>query len=183
MRTIVEERQKNIVIMDVFSKLIQERIIFIDDEITNELANDVIAQMMYLDHLDAKTPIKVYINSYGGSIPAGLAIYDVSKIITAPINTYCLGTAASMAAILLLMGKERYITKHSRTMLHQPSGGVMGTVEDIGITYKEIEKYKSDLYKIIKENTLILNPEELFRLDTWFNAEESLENGLVTKIL
>jgi ATP-dependent Clp protease protease subunit len=181
-RTIVEEKPGNIAIMDVFSKLAQERIIFIDSHIDEELANGVIAQMLYLDSL-SNDPISLYINSPGGSVYDGLAIYDVAEIIKSPVNTVCIGMAASMGAILMLIGKERSITKHARIMLHQPSGGAIGTVEDIKISYEQIEKLKKEMYEIVESKTSITNAEELFRNDVWYTAKEALEKGLVTKIL
>ena len=181
-RTIVEERPRNVVVMDVFSKLVQERIIFIDNVIDDELANGVIAQMLYLDSVNNNT-INVYINSPGGSVYAGLGIYDTSKLIKSPIRTVCVGMAASMGAVLMLMGKERCATKHSRIMLHQPSGGAIGTADDIAITHEEIQKLKKELYEIVESNSNLTNIEQLFKLDTWFTASEALEAGLITKIL
>lgn len=182
-RTIVEKNTQNIAIIDVFSRLVQDRIIFIGEPIDDDLANEVIAQMLYLDSKSTKDPINIYINSPGGVITSGLAVYDVSKLIKAPIITTAIGQCASMAVILFLMGEIRYATKHIRFMLHQPSGGVGGTVTEIGITYKEIEKLKSDIYNIIKSRTKIQNPEELFKNDYWMGAEEALEKGILTKVL
>lgn len=181
-RTIVEERDSNIAVMDVFSKLIQERIIFIDDVIDQDLSNGVIAQLLYLDAI-SNDPISIYINSPGGSVHDGLAIYDVSQLIESPINTVCIGIAASMAAILMLMGKERSATKHSRLMLHQPSGATEGTIEEIRIAYEQIEMLKKELYEIVEEKTSLTNVEQLFKLDTWYTAKEALDCGLITKIL
>lgn len=181
-RTIVEERAKNVAVMDVFSKLAQERIIFIDDVIESDLANGVIAQMLYLDSLNKK-PIHVYINTPGGSVYDGLAIYDVAKIIKSPIRTVCVGMAASMGAILMLMGSERCATKHSRIMLHQPSGYAAGSADDIEITHEEIQKIKGELYAIVEENTNLKDVKTLFKLDTWFTASEALQCGLITEIL
>lgn len=181
-RTIVEQSQKNIVIMDVFSKLVQERIIFIDGVIDDQLANGIIAQLLHLDSI-SKELINIYINSPGGSVYDGLAIYDTSKIIKSPIRTVCVGMAASMGAILMLMGKERCATKHSRLMLHQPSGVAYGTADDIEITHEEIQKLKKELYTIVEENSNLTNVEQLFKLDTWYNSKEALEAGLITKIL
>lgn len=181
-RTVVEEKPGNIAVMDVFSKLVQERIIFIDSGIDSELANGVIAQMLYLDSLNHE-PISLYINSPGGSIYDGLAIYDVANLLKSPINTVCVGMAASMACILMLIGKERSMTKHARLMLHQPSGGVIGNIKEIEITYNEIEKLKKELYSIVEEKSGIVNAEELFKWDVWYTAEEALEWGLITKIL
>jgi len=181
-RTIVEERSKNVIVLDVFSKLIQERIIFIDDVIDDELANGVIAQMLYLDSIGT-APIDIYINTPGGSILDGLAIYDVAKLLKSPIKTICVGMAASMGAILMLIGKERCATKHSRIMLHQPSSAIRGTADDFQIYNDEIQKYKKELYDIVEQNTTLTNVEQLFKLDTWYTAEEALQCGLLTKVL
>ncbi len=183
LRTIVEERAKNIAVMDVFSKLIQERIIFIDGHIDDDLTNGIIAQMLYLNSLNNEKTIQIYINSPGGGVLNGLAIYDVSKLIKAPIRTVCVGQAASMGAILMLMGKERCGLKHSRMMLHQVQGGAIGTIQDIKITTAEIDKLQKELYKIVEDNTKLVNVEELFYFDKWFTAEEALECGLLTSIL
>lgn len=181
-RTIAEERTKNVVIMDVFSKLVQERIIFIDDVIDSDLANGIIAQMLYLDSLNNK-PIKIYINTPGGSISSGLAIYDTALLLKSPINTYCIGQAASMGAILLLVGQERYATKHSKIMVHQPSGGFIGNAEEFKIYHEELQKDKKSLYDIIEEKTLIKDADEFCKFDKWFTSAEALELKLITKIL
>jgi ATP-dependent Clp protease protease subunit len=181
-RTIVEERGKSIVIMDVFSKLIQERIIFIDEPIDDELANGVIAQMLYLDSVNHGR-IDVYINTPGGSVYNGLAIYDVSHLIKSPIRTICVGMAASMGAILMLMGAERCATKHSRIMLHQPSGGAIGTADDILITHEQIQLIKRELYDIVEAKTLLTDAETLFKNDVWYTAAEALQCGILTKVL
>lgn len=181
-RTIVEERAKNVAIMDVFSKLVQERIIFIDDVIDNELADGVIAQMLYLDSINNE-PISIYINTPGGSVYDGLAIYDVAQLIESPIKTVCIGMAASMGAILMLMGAERCATKHSRIMLHQPSNIACGTADEIQIVHEEIQKIKHELYDIVENKTNLMDVEQLFKLDTWYTAEEALKCGLLTKIL
>ena len=181
-RTIVEERNKNLIIMDVFSKLVQERIIFIDDVIEAELANGVIAQMLYLDSIE-QAPISVYINSPGGVVTDGLAIYDIAKIIKSPIRTVCVGEAASMAAILMFMGQERCGLKHSRLMLHQISGGDRGKLKEREISVEYSKSLQKDLYEIVKQNTTLTNIEELFYFDKWFTSTEALECGLLTKIL
>lgn len=183
MRTIVDERSKNVAVMDVFSKLIQDRIIFIDDEIDSDLANGVIAQMLYLNSIDKKSPIHIYINSPGGSIIDGLAIYDISKIIEAPIRTICIGMAASMAAVLMLIGNERCALTHSRLMLHEPSSGAIGKVSDMKIQFKLTEDLQKVLYDIIKEKTTFENIEQLFQKDIWLNSEDALKYNLITKIL
>lgn len=185
LRTIVEERPKNVAVMDVFSKLIQSRIIFIDDVIDSELANGVIAQMLYLDSIDNKKDINIYINSPGGTVCDGLAIYDISKIIKSPIRTVGLGMVASMAAVLMLMGKERCATENCEFMIHQPSGGIDGQASDIEIAAREIQKSKIKLYQIISEHTgktieqVALDADR----DCWMNSEEAKDYGLITKIL
>lgn len=182
-RTIVEESAKNVAVMDVFSKLVQERIIFIDDVIDDDLANGVIAQMLYLSALDKDKLINIYINSPGGILTSGLAIYDVAKLIKTPIRTVCIGQAASMGAILMLMGKERCGLKHSRFMLHQPSGRAFGKYEDIKIDFEEITILRQNLYNILKEHTSIPDIEEHLKLDRWFSSKTALEFGLITEIL
>lgn len=181
-RTVVEKSSDNLVIIDVFSRLIQERIIFIDDEITEELANGVIAQLLYLDSIKKDT-INIYINSPGGSVIQGLAIYDVSKLIKSPIRTVCLGQAASMGAVLMLMGSTRVGLKHSRIMFHQVSGGAYGSPDDLRVNYKEVEKLQNCMYDIIKEVTTIENVEETFRLDKWYDTEEALSVKILTERL
>lgn len=185
MRTIVEERPRNVAVMDVFSKLVQSRIIFIDDEIDSELANGVIAQMLYLDSLDQKKPINIYINTPGGHVYDGLAIYDISKIIKSPIRTVGMGLVASMGAILMLMGEERCATEHCEFMIHQPMGGVQGQASDIEITAREIKKVKDRLYKIIADKTG--QSIEKIQLDAdrdyWMDSNEALAYGLITKVL
>lgn len=180
-RTIVEPG-KNINVIDVFSKLIQNRIIFIDGVIDDEFASEIVAQLLYLDSV-SHDEISIYINSPGGQVNAGLAIYDFGKLVKSSIKTVCVGVAASMGAILMLLGEKRLCTKHSRIMFHQPSGGVLGTSSEIKIYFDEIESLKQDLYSIIKERTLITNPEELYSQDKWYNSKQCLEYGIVTEIL
>jgi len=181
-RTVVENSSKNMVIMDVFSKLAQERIIFIDDVITEELANGVIAQMLYLDSVDSKKFINIYINSPGGTILDGLAIYDVSKIIKSPIRTTCIGGAESMGAILMLMGQERIGLPHCRLMLHEASGYIIGKTASVKIDFELQLSLQKDIFDIVKEHTTITNIDEVLKFDKWFNAKEALECGLLTKI-
>ena len=149
MRTIVEENPQNVVIMDVFSKLIQDRIIFIGEDIHPDLSNEVIAQLLYLNSVSKTDPIKVYINSPGGYVTQGLAMYDVAHLIKAPIDTYCIGQAASMGAILMLMGQRRFGLKHTRIMLHELSGGAVGTLTEMKISVVEAEKLQQQLNNII----------------------------------
>ena len=185
MRTIIEERSKNVAIMDVFSRLIQDRIIFIDGDIEEEMANEIIGQMLFLDAQDKKKPITIYISTYGGSVYDGLAIYDVSKRLSAPIKTVCVGKCCSMGAILMLMGSEREGLKHSRIMQHQPSSGFRGTQTDLEIHYKEVEKLKKELYQIISEVTgqPYNKVEKDCDRDYWMTAQEALEYGFLTKVL
>lgn len=181
-RTVVEKSSDNLIIIDVFSRLIQERIIFIDGEIDDELSNAVIAQMLYLDSVNNKT-INVYINSPGGLVLQGLAIYDVSKLIKSPIRTVCVGIAASMAAVLMLMGSERVGLKHSRLMFHEISGGGYGSPSDLKVTFEEMNILQESLYNIIKEKTTLTDFENLFRVDKWFSTEQAVACGILTGIL
>lgn len=182
-RVIVEENNKNIVVMDVFSKLIQERIIFIEGAIDEELANGVIAQMMYLSHQDPNKVINIYINSPGGGIIQGLAIYDVAQLIKTPIRTVCVGEAASMAAVLMLMGTQRCGLKHCRLMLHEATGYNVGKTKDVEVNFKIHKELQNELYSIIKEKTTLVNIEEMFKLDVWFTATDALNCNLLTEIL
>lgn len=181
-RTIVEERPENIAVMDVFSKLIQERIIFIDGAITEELANGVIAQMLYLDSLNNEQ-INIYINSHGGEVTQGLAIYDIAKLTKSPIRTVGIGNACSMGAVLMLVGEERCSLENCRFMLHQPSGGFVGTIAENKVALEEMIALEKILYKIIEDKTNITNAEENLLLDMWLSPEEALEKGIINKIL
>lgn len=182
MRTIVEERSKNIVIMDVFSKLAQNRIIFIDGDIDSELANGVISQLIYLDSLN-NDEITIYINSYGGSVYDGLGIIDVMDKIKSPIKTVSLSKSMSMGALILACGDTRYATKRSTIMLHQPSGGAIGTFAEIETSYKEIERLKNIMYDIIREKTDISDPEEAFSRDIYYSAEMAKDLKIIDEIL
>ena len=144
---ILEERQLNVTQMDVFSRLMMDRIIFLGTEINDYTANTLSAQLLYLDSVDPGKDISIYINSPGGSVTAGLAIYDTMQFVTSDVATMCTGMAASMAAVLLVAGKEgkRSALKHSRVMIHQPLGGVQGQASDIEIEAREIQKYKKEL--------------------------------------
>lgn len=179
---VIEERVGNLITVDIYSKMVENRVIFINEDVDDYMAGQIIAQLLYLDSLNNEE-ISVYVNTNGGRISSGLAIYDVSKLIKSPIKTVALGMAASMGAILLLMGDTRCALKHTRIMLHQPSGGAVGTLQEIKITHEVIEDYKNDLYKIILEKTKIKNPEELFKFDTWYSSQKALDEGIITKIL
>lgn len=179
-RTIVEERPRNIAVMDVFSKLVQERIIFIDDVIDEYLANGVIAQMMYLDSLNNDL-INVYINSPGGQVYQGLAIYDVSKIIKSPIRTIGVGVASSMAAVLLLMGQRRTALPNCRIMFHETSGGHFGKFTDVEASYKEHDFINKKLMEIIETESGIKNAKQLLTIDKWYSVEEAIEEGILNE--
>ena len=152
---ILEERQLNVTQMDVFSRLMMERIIFLGTQVDDYTANTIQAQLLYLDSVDPGKDISIYINSPGGSVTAGLGIYDTMQFISSDVATLCTGMAASMAAVLLVAGKEgkRSALKHSRVMIHQPLGGVQGQASDIEIEAKEIMKFKKELYTIISDHS------------------------------
>jgi len=172
--------------MDIFSRLLKDRIIFIGTEITDVVANTVIAQLLFLRAEDPKKDVYLYINSPGGYISAGLAIYDTMKFMGYDVNTYCLGQAASMGALLLAAGTKgkRFALPNSRIMIHQPSGGVMGTTSDIELQAEEILKLKDICAKILSESTgqsidKLLEDSER---DFFMNPEEALKYGLIDKI-
>ena len=183
---ILEERQLNVTQMDVFSRLMMERIIFLGTEIDDYTANTLQAQLLYLDSVDAKD-ISIYINSPGGSVTAGLGIYDTMQFISSEVATICTGMAASMAAVLLVAGQEgkRQALPHSRVMIHQPVGGVQGQASDIEIEAREIQKFKKELYKIISDHSH--TPYEKVWQDSdrnyWMDAEEAKEYGMIDSIL
>ena len=152
---ILEERQLNVTQMDVFSRLMMDRIIFLGTQIDDYTANTLQAQLLYLDSVDSGKDISIYINSPGGSVTAGLGIYDTMQFISSDVATICTGMAASMGAVLLVAGTEgkRSALPHSRVMIHQPLGGVQGQASDIEIEAREIQKYKKELYNIIAEHS------------------------------
>lgn len=184
---ILEERQLNVTQMDVFSRLMMDRIIFLGTEISDYTANTIQAQLLYLDSVDSSKNISIYINSPGGSVTAGLGIYDTMQFISSDVSTICTGIAASMAAILLVAGKEgqRSALPHSRVMIHQPMGGVHGQASDIEITAREIQKIKKDLYSIISEHSK--TPFDKVWADSdrdfWMTADEAKEYGMIDQIL
>jgi ATP-dependent Clp protease, protease subunit len=185
--TIIEERQLNIATMDVFSRLMMDRIIFLGLPVDDYVANIIQAQLLYLDSTDPGKDIQLYFNTPGGSVYAGLGIYDTMQYISADISTICTGMAASMGAILLTAGKKgkRSALKHSRIMIHQPMGGVEGNASDIEITTREILKLKKELYEIIAYHTG--NPYEKVEKDAdrdyWMTSEEAKEYGMIDEIL
>lgn len=185
--TIIEERQLNVAQMDVFSRLMMDRIIFLGTQIDDYTANVIQAQLLYLDSSDPGKDISIYLNTPGGSVYAGLGIYDTMQFISSDVATICTGMAASMGAVLMAAGKKgkRSALKHSRIMIHQPMGGAQGQASDIEITAREIQKLKKELYTILSEHTG--NPFEKIEHDSdrdyWMTAEEAKEYGMVDEIL
>lgn len=185
--TIIEERQLNVAQMDVFSRLMMDRIIFLGTQVDDYSANVIQAQLLYLDSSDPGKDISIYINSPGGSVYAGLGIYDTMQFISSDISTICTGMAASFAAILLVAGTKgkRMALPHSRVMIHQPLGGVQGQASDIEITAREILKIKKELYMIISEHSG--RPYEEVERDSdrdyWMTAEEAKAYGMVDQVL
>ena len=184
---IIEERQMNIAIFDVFSRLMMDRIIFLGTGINDQVANIVQAQLLFLESTDASKDIQIYINSPGGSVYAGLGIYDTMQFIRPDVATICTGIAATMAAVLLCAGAEgkRSGLQHSRVMIHQPLGGAQGQASDIEITAREILKLKDELYEIIAKHSK--QPFEKVYEDSdrdyWMRAEAAKEYGMIDEIL
>lgn len=184
---ILEERQLNVTQMDVFSRLMMDRIIFLGTPIDDYTANTLQAQLLYLDSTDPGKDISIYINSPGGSVYAGLGIYDTMQFIGSKVATICTGMAASMAAVLLVAGAEgkRSALKHSRVMIHQPMGGVQGQASDIEITAREIQKLKKELYTIIAEHSHT-DFDKVWAdsdRDYWMTAEEAKGYGMIDQVL
>ncbi|MBL0052385.1 MAG: ATP-dependent Clp endopeptidase proteolytic subunit ClpP [Bacteroidetes bacterium] len=184
---IIEERQMNMTAMDVFSRLMMDRIIFLGTGINDQVANIVQAQLLFLESADAKKDIQVYINSPGGSVHAGLGIYDTMQFIQPDIAMICTGMAASMAAVLLCAGTvgKRTALKHSRVMIHQPMGGAEGQASDIEITAKQIQLLKKELYEIIASHTG-KDYETVWKdsdRDYWMTATEAKEYGMIDEVL
>lgn len=185
--TIIEERQLNIVTMDVFSRLMMDRIIFLGVPIDDYVANIIQAQLLFLESTDAKQDIQIYLNTPGGSIYAGLGIYDTMQYIGPDIATICTGMAASMGAVIACSGSpsKRTALPHSRLMIHQPMGGVQGQASDIEITAREIQKLKKELYEIIAKHT----KQDYKKVakdgdrDYWMTAEEAKAYGMIDEVL
>jgi len=184
---IIEERQLNVAQMDVFSRLMMDRIIFMGTAIDDQVANIIQAQLLFLESADAKKDIQIYINSPGGSVYAGLGIYDTMQLVNPSVSTICTGMAASMGAVLLCAGAagKRSGLPHSRVMIHQPMGGAQGQASDIAITYREIEKLKKELYEIIAKHS----GQEYEKVhadsdrDYWMIASEAKEYGMIDEVL
>ena len=184
---ILEERQLNVTQMDVFSRLMMDRIIFLGTQIDDYTANTLEAQLLYLDSTDPGKDISTYINSPGGSVYAGLGIYDTMQFVNSDVATMCTGMAASMAAVLLVAGKEgkRSALKHSRVMIHQPMGGTQGQASDIEITAREIQKLKKELYTIISDHSH--TPFDKVWADSdrdyWMTAQEAKDYGMIDEVM
>lgn len=184
---ILEERQLNVAQMDVFSRLMMDRIIFFGTEFTPETCNTVNAQLLFLDSVDPGKEISIYVNSPGGSVYDGLAVIDTMEFISSPVSTICTGMAASMGAMLLVSGEKehRLALPHSRVMIHQPLGGCRGQASDIEIEATEIKKLKEELYQILSTRT----GQPLDKIwkdadrDYWMTAQEAKDYGMIDKVL
>ena len=185
--TIIEERQLNVAQMDVFSRLMMDRIIFLGTQIDDYTANVIQAQLLFLDSSDPGKDISIYIYSPGGSVHAGLGIYDTMQYISSDVKTICTGIAASMAAVLLVAGEKgkRFALNHSRVMIHQPMGGAQGQASDIEITAREIQKLKKELYTIISNHSGMPfdKVEKDSDRDYWMTSAEAKEYGMIDDIL
>ena len=185
--TIIEERQLNVAQMDVFSRLMMDRIIFLGTPINDEVANIIEAQLLFLDSVDPKKDIQIYLNTPGGSVYAGLGIYDTMQYVSPDVATICTGMAASMGSVLLCAGAKgkRTALRHSRVLIHQPLGGAEGQASDIEITAREILKVKKELYDIISLHSG--QPYDKIYQDAdrdyWMTSQEALEYGLIDEVL
>jgi ATP-dependent Clp protease protease subunit len=184
--SILEERQLNVTQMDVFSRLMMDRIIFLGTEVNDYTANVIQAQLLYLDSVDSERDINIYLNTPGGSVYAGLGIYDTMQFIQSRVATICTGMAASMGAVLLVAGEKgmRAALPHSRVMIHQPLGGIQGQASDIEITAREILKLKDELYQIISDHSgqTVEKIRQDADRDYWMTAEEALQYGMIDKV-
>ncbi len=184
---IIEERQMNIAIFDVFSRLMMDRIIFLGTAINDQVANIIQAQLLFLESTDASKDIQIYINSPGGGVYAGLGIYDTMQFIKPNVATICTGMAASMGAVLLCAGEKgkRSALPHSRVMIHQPLGGAQGQASDIEITAREILKLKDELYEIIAKHSgqKIGKVSDDSDRDYWMKADEAKKYGMIDEVL
>ena len=185
--TIIEERQLNVAQMDVFSRLMMDRIIFLGTDVNDYTANVIQAQLLYLDSADPGKDISIYINSPGGSVYAGLGIYDTMQYVSSDVASICTGMAASMAAVLLVAGAKgkHFALRHSRVMIHQPMGGAQGQASDIEITAREIQKLKKELYTIIADHSGMSYDRvaQDSDRDYWMTAEEARDYGMIDEVL
>ena len=184
--TVVDERRRSYREIDVFSRLIMDRIIFLGTEVNSEISNIIVAQLLFLESLDKEAPISIYINSPGGEIYSGMSIYDTMQFISPQIVTVCTGLGASMAAVLLAGGTKgkRYALKHSKIMIHQPSGGTKGRASDMEVSLKQLIGVKKELYEILAECTgkTIEQIERDSAMDYWMISQEAKEYGLIDDI-
>jgi ATP-dependent Clp protease protease subunit len=184
---IIEERPMNVAVMDVYSRLMMDRIIFLGYPISDEVANIITAQLLFLDSTDRTRDIQMYINSPGGSVHSGLGVYDTMQYVSPDVATICIGVAASMAAVLMCAGTEgkRTALKHSRIMMHQPSAGAGGQASDIEITVAQVKKLKQELYEVVSHhsNQTVEKIAKDFDRDFWMTALEAKEYGLVDEVL
>ena len=186
---VIEQTSKGERSYDIYSRLLKDRIIMLDTDVNDHSASLIVAQMLFLESEDTGAPINFYINSPGGSVSAGMGIYDTTQFIKSPVHTYVFGQAASMGSLLAQAGTKghRYMMPHARHMIHQPSGGARGMVSDIEITYKEIQRLKEELTRIyVIHNSVGKTFEQLTKdmdRDTWMTAQQALEYGLIDKIV
>ena len=185
--TIIEERKLNVAQMDVFSRLMMDRILWLNTEVNSDVMNILNSQLLYLDSI-SDDDISLYINSPGGSVVAGLSTYDIMNFINSDVATYCMGMSASMGAVLLSSGTKgkRYSLPHGEIMIHQPSGN-SGHVksDELEVAWKQMEKCKNTLYSILSQNTgkNVEEIEKLCRLDKWYTPSEAVEDGLIDEII
>jgi ATP-dependent Clp protease protease subunit len=184
---IIEERPMNVAVMDVYSRLMMDRIIFLGYPISDEVANIITAQLLFLDSTDRTRDIQMYINSPGGSVYSGMGVYDTMQYVTPDVSTICIGVAASMAAVLMCAGAhgKRTALKHSRIMMHQPSAGAGGQASDIEITVAQVKKLKHELYEVVSHHSgqPVDKIAADFDRDYWMTALEAKEYGLVDEVL
>jgi ATP-dependent Clp protease protease subunit len=184
---IIEERPMNVAVMDVYSRLMMDRIIFLGYPISDEVANIITAQLLFLDSTDRTRDIQMYINSPGGSVYSGMGVYDTMQYVTPDVSTICIGVAASMAAVLMCAGApgKRTALKHSRIMMHQPSAGAGGQASDIEITVNQVKRLKQELYEAVSQHSgqPVDKIAQDFDRDFWMTALEAKEYGLVDEVL
>lgn len=184
---IIEERPMNVAVMDVYSRLMMDRIIFLGYPVNDEVANIIIAQLLFLESTDRTRDVQLYINSPGGGVYAGLGLYDTMQFVNPDIATICTGMAASMSAVLMAAGAhgKRSALKHSRIMMHQPSAGAAGQASDVAITVNEVRKLKHELYEILSTHTgqSLEKVAKDSNRDFWMTADEAKEYGLVDEVL
>jgi ATP-dependent Clp protease, protease subunit len=184
---IIEERPMNVAVMDVYSRLMMDRIIFLGYPVNDEVANIITAQLLFLESTDRTRDVQLYINSPGGGVYAGLGLYDTMQFVNPDIATICTGMAASMSAVLMAAGApgKRSALKHSRIMMHQPSAGAMGQASDVEITVNEVRKIKQELYEILSNHTgqTVEKIATDSNRDYWMTADEAKEYGLIDEVL